>query len=225
MKARISPATVIASLALFVSLTGTAVAAGVIVTGANVVNGSLTGVDVRDGSLGPKDVKDNSLGTVDVRNGSLLPIDFKPGTIPAGPQGPQGAQGPAGPQGAAGPQGPKGATGPKGSQGPKGAQGQQGPQGPKGDKGIQGVPGLSGIQVVSSTLSNSETFKYVTANCPPGKRPISGGYGVLGLPKEVVVQGSFPFPHQNGWQVIARETAPYAANWGLIVYAVCATVQ
>jgi hypothetical protein len=221
MKARISPATVIASIALFVSLSGTAVAAGIVVTGANVVNGSLTGIDVRDGSLGPNDIKDSSIGTVDVKNGSLLPIDFKPGALPAGPQGEQGPAGPQGPAGLVGRPGPQGA---KGVPGPKGAQGPKGPAGPKGDKGIQGPPGLSGIMVTRSILTNSETFKYVTATCPEGKRPISGGYGVLGLPKEVVVQGSYPFAHENGWQVIAREVSPYAPNWGLAVYAVCATV-
>ena len=95
-----NPATVIAIVALFFSLTGTAVA-GALITGANVKNGTLTGLDVRN----------NSLGTVDIRNGSLLPVDFKPGKLPKGPQGPQGAQGPAGPQGPQGTQGPQGAAG------------------------------------------------------------------------------------------------------------------
>jgi hypothetical protein len=101
MKVRsLSPATVIASIALFVSLSGSAMA-GILITGANVKNGTLTGVDV----------KNESLGTVDVRNGSLLPIDFKPGKLPAGPQGPAGPAGPAGGQGPAGPAGPSGVSG------------------------------------------------------------------------------------------------------------------
>jgi hypothetical protein len=83
-----SPATVIAIVALFFSLTGTAVA-GALITGANVKNGTLTGIDLQN----------NTVGTVDIKNGSLLPVDFKPGKLPAGPQGPQGEQGPAGPQG------------------------------------------------------------------------------------------------------------------------------
>jgi hypothetical protein len=98
MKIRsLKPATVIASLALLLSLSGTAVA-GALITGANVKNGSLSGLDVKDGSLGTSDIKD----------GSLLPKDFKPGKLPAGPQGPAG---PAGPQGAAGPQGLAGQNG------------------------------------------------------------------------------------------------------------------
>jgi hypothetical protein len=84
----LNPATVIALVALFFSLTGTAVA-GALITGANVKNGTISGLDLTN----------NSVGTVDVKNGSLLPIDFKPGKLPAGPQGLQGEQGPAGQQG------------------------------------------------------------------------------------------------------------------------------
>lgn len=96
----LSPATVIASIALFVSLSGTAMA-GILITGANVKNGTLTGVDV----------KNESLGTVDIRNGSLRPIDFKGGKLPAGPQGPAGPAGPSGPQGPAGQPGAAGVSG------------------------------------------------------------------------------------------------------------------
>ena len=94
-----SPAMTVALAALFVALTGTAVA-GIVITGANVRNSSLTGLDVRNGSL----------TTLDVKNRSLLPVDFK-GTLPAGPAGPQGPQGPQGPPGQAGAQGPAGAAG------------------------------------------------------------------------------------------------------------------
>ena len=98
MKIRaITPATVIASLALLFALSGTAVA-GALITGANVKNNSIAGIDILNESLGSKDVK----------NGSLLPKDFKPGALPVGglgPAGPAGPQGPGGPQGPAGPDG------------------------------------------------------------------------------------------------------------------------
>ena len=98
MKIRaITPATVIASLALLFALSGTAVA-GALITGANVKNNSIAGIDILNESLGSKDVK----------NGSLLPKDFKPGALPVGGQGPAG---PAGPQGPGGPQGPAGQNG------------------------------------------------------------------------------------------------------------------
>lgn len=101
MKIRtLKPATIIASLALLFSLSGTAVA-GALITGAQVKNSTLTGLDVMN----------ESLGTNDVKNGSLLPKDFKAGKLPAGAQGPAGPVGPAGPQGSAGPQGPSGVSG------------------------------------------------------------------------------------------------------------------
>jgi hypothetical protein len=97
-----SPAMVVALLALFVALGGTAVAAGTLITGKQIKNGSITGADVK--------------------NKSLTPRDFR-GSI----RGPQGLTGPAGPQGPQGPQGAQGMAGPKGD---KGDQGLQGPPGP-----------------------------------------------------------------------------------------------
>ena len=89
MKIRaITPATIVASLALLFALSGTAVA-GALITGAQVRNGSLTGVDIHN----------ESLGSIDVKNGSLLPKDFKAGSLPAGQPGPAGPPGPPGAQG------------------------------------------------------------------------------------------------------------------------------
>ena len=77
MRNRLSPATVIALLALFVALTGTAGAAAVLVTSAQIKNGTIQLADIS-----PK--AQNALRG---RRG------------PAGPAGGQGPQGPAGPQG------------------------------------------------------------------------------------------------------------------------------
>jgi hypothetical protein len=74
LRQRLTPATVLACLALFVALGGTSIAAVAAL---------------------PR----NSVGTVQVRNGSLLRADFKPGQIPAGARGPTGPAGPAGPAG------------------------------------------------------------------------------------------------------------------------------
>ena len=84
---RVSPAMVVAMLALFVALTGTAVATtSALITGIQVKNNSLTGADVK--------------------NKSLRPIDFR-GSV----RGPRGLRGVAGPQGAAGTQGVQGIQG------------------------------------------------------------------------------------------------------------------
>jgi hypothetical protein len=106
MRKHLSYANVVATLALFSALGGSAYAA-LRITGRDVVDGSLSGADVRDGSLG---------GT-DVRDGSLRARDFRTGDLPAG------ARGPAGPQGAPGPAGPAGVAGPQGAAGSNGAPG------------------------------------------------------------------------------------------------------
>jgi hypothetical protein len=89
-RARVSPATVVACIALFVGLTGTAVA---------------TVSQLPRGSVGTLQLKNNAVNSKKVKNGSLLRTDFKAGQIPAGARGPAG---PAGPQGAQGVQGPAG---------------------------------------------------------------------------------------------------------------------
>lgn len=118
---RLSYANVVATLALFVALGGTATAA-LVITGKNVKNGSLTGADL----------KDNSIRSADVKDGGLLAKDFKRGQLAAGVTGPQG---------------PAGAAGAKGDTGPRGDAGQQGdvgPRGPTGDTGVRGPTGATG---------------------------------------------------------------------------------
>lgn len=88
----LTPATVIACIALAIALGGTSYAAVTVL---------------------PK----NSVTTVQVKDFSLLSRDFKRGQIPTGPRGPTGPQGPAGPTGPAGLPGPIGPTGPAGPAG------------------------------------------------------------------------------------------------------------
>jgi hypothetical protein len=84
-----SPALVVAMLALFVGLTGTAVSAtSALITGKQIKNSSITGLDVKNKSLTPKDFR-----------GSVR-----------GPRGLTGLQGPQGPQGPAGAPNPNAAN-------------------------------------------------------------------------------------------------------------------
>jgi hypothetical protein len=84
-----SPALVVASLALLVSLTGTSVAA--------------VEQFIPRNSVGTKHVKKNAITTKKIKNGTLTRSDFRRGTLLRGSRGLRGATGPAG---AAGPRGP-----------------------------------------------------------------------------------------------------------------------
>jgi Collagen triple helix repeat (20 copies) len=96
---RVSPALVVAVIALFVALSGAAVATTTtLVSGAHIKNNSITGTDVKDKSLRPADFR-----------GSV--------------------RGPAGEAGPPGPQGPKGDPGPRGEKGDRGEKGEPGADG------------------------------------------------------------------------------------------------
>ena len=86
LRSRLTYANVIASLALFMAMSGTGYA-----------------LSLPKASVGAKQLKRGAVTAKKVKNGSLLEADFKAGQLPAGPQG------------AAGPAGPRGATGAPGS--------------------------------------------------------------------------------------------------------------
>ena len=68
-----SPAMVVALLALFVALGGSATSA-VLITSADIRNGTIRGIDVRNGALGGPDVRNNSLRGADVRESTLTKV-------------------------------------------------------------------------------------------------------------------------------------------------------
>ena len=87
---RVSPAMLVAMLALFVALSGTTVAAtSVLITGKQIKNSSITGLDVKNKSLTARDIRGRLRGA----------------------RGPRGLAGPAGATGAQGAQGVQGVAG------------------------------------------------------------------------------------------------------------------
>ncbi len=81
-RSHLSFANVMATMAVFIALGGTSYAA-VVITGADVRDGSLTGRDVRDSSLGASDVISSSLGTGEIRDGSLNGRDVRDSSLGA----------------------------------------------------------------------------------------------------------------------------------------------
>ena len=90
LRARLTYANVVATLALFVALGGSSYAA-ITITGKNVKNSSLTGKDVKNNSLTGSDIK--SIRSGDVSDHSLLAKDFKAGQLPQGATGSPGVPG------------------------------------------------------------------------------------------------------------------------------------
>lgn len=103
---RPSPAMIVASMALLVSLGGTSFAAAT-----QLAKNSVGTAQLKSNAVTNPKIKNNAVNSAKVANRSLLRTDFAPGQLPAGPTGPQGPAGPAGAAGPAGPAGPAGVIG------------------------------------------------------------------------------------------------------------------
>lgn len=115
------PSTVIAAVALFVALSSSAVAAGIVPLARHAY-------------------------TADTAQNARRLAGKTPAELASTLRGARGAQGQ---RGAQGPAGPKGDTGATGAQGATGAAGPQGPQGPAGAKGATGDVG-AGLAIVGT---------------------------------------------------------------------------
>jgi hypothetical protein len=70
----------------------------------------------------------------------------------------------------------------KGNRGPRGFQGAPGATGATGATGPQGPPGVQSLTPVgNSTTVAPGSFGTVTANCPGGQSPVSGGFLFAGI--------------------------------------------
>jgi hypothetical protein len=125
-----SPALGVAVAALFLALTGGAVAAGIVPLAKHARTADSATVARNAKHLGGKTAAE----------------------IAASVRGPQGIQGPAGPTG---PAGAPGAGGPKGDAGATGAVGAVGPQGQQGPKGEKGDVG-TGLKIVGTVATQQD---------------------------------------------------------------------
>lgn len=132
IKAKASPAMVVAIIAVVLATTGSAFATQTL----------LTGKDIKDGTITKADLAPSA---------SAAAKKAKRG--PRGARGPQGEQGEQGPLGLIGPRGERGPAGPTGADGPTGPPGTTGPVGPTGPIGPQGPQGDPGQALVSDTIT------------------------------------------------------------------------
>jgi Collagen triple helix repeat (20 copies) len=175
--------TVVAYLALFAALGGSAYAA-VTVTGKNIKDGTITGRDVKNRSLGTTKLSATAVGSL---------------TGSRGPAGPEGPQGPQGPRGAQGPAGPIGETGPKGDSGPGGPAGPVGPVGPQGPKGV------SGWEYRTAAMSiPADQQRGWSVNCLNGKKALGGGVTTDTLTSSTRIFQDGPAGQATGWAVAVR---------------------
>ena len=183
--------TVVAYLALFAALGGSAYAA-VTVTGNNIKDGTITGRDVRNRTLG---------------TGKLSPQALRSLASRPGPQD-GGAPGVPGPKGDKGEPGARGPTGPKGALGLAGAAGPAGPAGSQGAPGSRGPSGVSGWSYHTAGHSiGPDDYESWVVDCPAGKKALGGGVAMSGP-----YQGSYHYGH-----VIQSAPAGLATGW-LITY-------
>ena len=154
---KLQPTTIIAVMALFIAIGGSATAAS------NLING--------------KNIKPGTIATKQLKNKSITKAKLKPATIKA-LKGKQGLPGEAGATGATGAQGIPGLPGVPGPIGPKGAKGDTGA------KGAQGPAGIVSSEYVSS-ISNSNLegdgvmVPVMTDNVPAGKYAVSAKVSVM----------------------------------------------
>lgn len=212
---------IVAMLALFVALSGTAVATtSAVITGRQIANNSITGVDVKNKSLSPADFSGSVRGAPGAEGAPGSP--GQPGTHgPKGDKGDKGETGATGAQGLDGLQGPQGPPGPQGLQGSPGQPGAQGPQGPQGS---QGPPGFSDIYVQTGVVSTPiSTIEIDSVTCPSSYPDVTGGGYEIHVGYENVAQvvDSRPLGLGNGWAVRMRNNGnslplPYT------IWAICA---
>ena len=146
---RLSSAHVLAFVAVVLSLSGGAYAAGKI--GAR---------DIKKGAVTSRAIKDGSVHSRDLSRGLRRSLAQRVGSGRPGPAGPQGAKGDRGPRGY---RGRRGATGPTGPQGPAGPL----PESLPGGRTIRGTYVVSGTAgAPGAELETGDSFAFALAAAP-----------------------------------------------------------
>jgi hypothetical protein len=135
-----TPAIVLAGLALFIALGGSAVAASSLIHAGNIAPDAVTSRAIRDGGVEPRDLSTRTQALLQSAGG-VAGAKGDAGLNGAGTKGETGLSGSPGTNGA---NGPNGANGANGSDGTDGVDGVDGTDGAKGTNGIDGTNGTNG---------------------------------------------------------------------------------
>jgi hypothetical protein len=191
----LSPATVIASIALFVSLGGVSygVASGS-VDSREIKNGTVQSRDVRDGALRGRDIANGTIKSRDVRDGALRGVDINDRSL-------------------------------GGNDLADNTLGDREINEPALDvqrlAGIDASRYVKNVRRVQSATANDPSTPKTAprASCPKGKRVVGGGARVV-APAGTPVALSINAPSGNGWDASAYATAA-TGNWQLVAVAIC----
>jgi hypothetical protein len=200
---RPSPALVIACIALFAALTGSAIAAGVgknTVRSPQIVDGTIRTVDLRDNAVAAGKIAPDAVDTTEIAENGVDSSDVAPDTLTAGDLG------------AASVTSSEVADQSLGSNdlGPDSVGSSELQTGSVRASELGGI--ITATNQIAIKAGDSAT---VTANCPAGTTVISGG----GLPANYTVSLVGSVRNGNGWEAYARS---YSANDStLTAYAYC----
>jgi hypothetical protein len=171
-----TPSIVLAGMALFIVLGGSAFAARGLIHAGDIAPGAVTSRAIRDGAVEPKNLSTSArallAGTPDVNgvkgdNGSTGMAGATGASGTNGSTGTAGAPGVNGPNGANGAEGAKGSNGANGANGPNGANGVDGTNGADGLKGANGTNGTNGINGTVTPLSAKQGLTPLATGAPP----------------------------------------------------------
>jgi hypothetical protein len=179
---RINPALVIACLALFAALAGSAVASGVVgknsVRSPQIVDGAVRNVDIHNGAIGQTKISPGAVGSDQIADESVSALDLGPASVGSSEVADQSLTdqdlGPA-------------------SVGSTELQG--------GAVRAQNLGPM--FQVSNAVTISAGDNAAVTATCPAGTTVVSGG----GLPGLYTVNLVGSLRSGNGWQALAHSAA------------------
>ena len=226
IKRHLNPATVIACIALFVALSGAAVAAKTALR-----NGAVTTTKLRNGAVTTAKLRNGAVVAKKLRNGAVTGAKIAAGTIGSG----QLANGSV----RSGQLGGQVVTEAKIKNGAvsENKLGAESVSTGKIKKEAVTAAILSAslyaqlvknvTYVTETSLNDSEEEKSVIANCPVGKETIGGGARINAPVKsKVAVSASYPLVDSNngrvGWIATGRETPEESEEWQVVAYAICA---